>query len=82
MSADQVSGRGMRACNERSEIERGLWTMLSRTAREHVEHDEGRTRVVGCGGIHELRVRNTGLVRAMRDEMAMREMEMFALEGR
>lgn len=82
MTVDQVSGRGMRTCNEGSEIERGLWTMLSRTARGHVEHDEGRTRVVGYGEIIELRVRNTGLMRVMRVEMAMREMEMLLLEGR
>jgi hypothetical protein len=71
----------MRVCNEKSGNETGLYTMLSRPARGHVEHDDGRTRWWGSGGMHELGLRNTGLMRGMRFGMAMREMEMVLLGG-
>jgi len=69
----------MRVCNERSGNETGLYTMLSRPARGHVEHDEGRTKVVGFGELHYFGIRDTDLMRAMWFGMAMREMEMELL---
>lgn len=79
MTAERGSERGMRVCNERSGNETGLYTMLSRPARGHVEHDDGRTGGGGSGELHRFGIKDTGLMRGMWLWIAMREMEMVLL---